>query len=387
MKLHTVIFLLLLTLSCRSAGVIVANDGVPNIKDKWLVSAEAKGQFTAEELKKTYGPLAASIKNGYSAYSITYNTTNEDNQPVVASGAVLVPDVKGPVPLLNYNHGTLFPAQEKNAPSYLGNSFELGIGKMLSATGYLVVLPDYTGYGSTKNEKHPYGAYRVVARTVIDMLRAVKEFCDKNNIVLSGKNFFSGWSEGAAVTLATVQSLEQDHKGEFTPTATVLNAGPYYTSRFADYVVESERPLTYIRSYIWILQAYNRVYHINKPLTYYFNEPAATAIAEGKDGDIPRDPQLLFTKTFLDNYKAGRDTALKNAILDNDLWNWKPESKIVFCHGDKDEYVPIFNSEKAYNTMKEKGADVTLNVFKGQTHASGVFNFMQVLMSTLMSAN
>jgi predicted esterase len=35
------------------------------------------------------------------------------------------------------------------------------------------------------------------------MLYAVREFCDKNNIPLSGKNFFTGWSEGAAVTLAT----------------------------------------------------------------------------------------------------------------------------------------------------------------------------------------
>jgi predicted esterase len=51
--------------------------------------------------------------------------------------------------------------------------------------------------------------------------------------------------------------------------------------------------------------------------------------------------------------------------------------QIVFCHGDKDEYVPLFNSEKAYAAMKAKGADVTLEIFKGASHGSGVFSFLQ----------
>lgn len=374
MKLYIAILLMLLTEACHPTGV----KNLPgDLKKNYLVSADAKGSFTADELKQTYGPLSAFIKNGYTAYRVTYNTVNADGIAVVASGAIYIPDTKGPLPLLNYDHGTLFPAQEKNAPSYLGNSFELGIGKLFSAAGYLVVMPDYTGYGSTKDETHPYGAYHIIAASVIDMLRAAKELCDKNNILLSGKNFFSGWSEGAAVALATVKSLEEDHKGEFTPTATVLNAGPYYTSGFADYVLNAEQPLTYMKSYIWILRSYNRVYHINKPLTYYFNEPAATDLREGREANIPKDPKELFTGTFLEDYKTGKDTALQNAMLGNDLWDWKPASRIVFCHGDKDEYVPLFNSEKAYTTMKAKGADVTLNVFKGQTHSSGIFNFMQ----------
>ena len=321
---------------------------------KWLVTAEPKGSYTADDLKKTYGPLAANIQNGYTAYRITYNTTDENNTPVVASGALFVPDVKGPLPFLNYDHGTINQAQEKNAPSYLGGGFELTIGKLFSASGYLVALPDYTGYGSTKDQLHPYGAYHIIARTVIDMLHAVKEFCDQHNITLSGKNFFCGWSEGAAVALATVQMLEEDTCREFTPTAAVLNAGPYYTSRFADYVLEAEKPLNYMRSYAWILQSYNRVYHINRPLTYYFKEPAATLLAEGKDADIPKDPQDLFTRTFITDYKSGKDSALRNAMLKNDLWNWKPASKIVFCHGDADEYVPLFNSEQAYTSHERK---------------------------------
>ena len=304
----------------------------------------------------------------------------------MASGAVFVPDIKNPLPVLNYNHGTYFPSQEYNAPSYLHSGSELLLGKLFSGVGYLVVMPDYLGYGTTKNIKHPYGAYHVIARSVVDMLYAVKELCYKNNIALSGKNFLSGWSEGAAVALATIKELEENHKGQFTPAATVINAGPYYSSGFVHYILDAEKPLTYMSSYVWILQSYNQIYHINKPADYYFNEPAATDLKYGPEVYISHDPKKLFTETFRRNYKAGKDTALQSALKDNDLWNWKPLSKVVFCHGDKDDYVPLFNSEKAYTTMKAKGADVTLNVFKGHTHSSGIFNFVQQAFATFTTA-
>jgi predicted esterase len=350
------------------------------IKDR-LVTAEAKDKVSAGELKQSYGQLAAQIKNGYTAYRITYNTTAANGKDIIASGAIFVPDINKPMPLFNYNHGTYFPSQEREAPSYLGYSYELIMGKLFAGAGYLVVMPDYIGYGTTRDIDHPYGAYHEIAGSVIDMLYAVKEFCKKNAIALSGKNFFSGWSEGAAVTLATVKSLEENYKGGFAPTATVLNAGPYYSSGFVHHILDASQPLAHMNTYVWILQSYNALYNINRPLSYYFKEPAATNLKNGPETTIPRDPQELFTETFITNYKSGKDTALQHALLKNDLWNWKPESKVVFCHGDKDDYVPLFNSEKAYNAMKAKGADVTLQVFKGQNHSSGVLNFVRVAFS------
>lgn len=360
-------------------------EGKETMKKNYLVSAEPKSTFTAHQLKKNFGQLSMLIKNGYTAYRITYNTTNVDGSPVIASGALFVPDVKGPLPLLNYNHGTYFPSQEREAPSYISYGAELGVGKLFSGFGYLVVLPDYIGYGASKNSKHPYGAYHVIAGSVVDMLFAVKEFCDSNKIMLSGKNFFSGWSEGAAVAVATVRALEENNIGSFTPTATVVNAGPYYSSAFVHHILDAQKPLTYMSSYAWILQSYNWIYKINKPLNYYFTEPAASDLLRSPEAYVSHDPKKLFTPTFMNNYKAGKDTALKSAMHKNDLWDWKPNSKIVFCHGDKDDYVPLFNSEKAYEAMKAKGADVTLNVVKGGTHRSGVYNFIQLAFGVFSS--
>lgn len=353
---------------------------------KYLVAAEKKSTASAAELKESYGLAAAYIKNGYTAYRITYNTTNPDGSAVVASGALFVPDTKTPLPLLNYNHGTYFPSRERQAPSYLGNGDEVSMGKLFSGAGYLVVMPDYIGYGSSKKERHPYGAYHMIAGSVIDMLHAVKEFCGKNTIELSGKNFYSGWSEGAAVALAIVKSLEENYKGEFTPATTVLNAGPYYTSGFVEHVLDSKEPLRFMGSYAWILQSYDRVYNINKPTSYYFNEPAASDLKEDPEAYITNDPQKLFTRSFRESYRAGKETTLQKAMEENDLWNWKPKSKVVFCHGDKDDYVPLFNSQKAYDAMKAKGADVTLQVFKGANHSSGAYGFIQQVFTNFEKA-
>jgi hypothetical protein len=168
MKLLTSILLLILTVACTAE----AKPGVPEAKP-YLVKAEKHSKTTAEEFKQDFPVAAAYIKHGYTAYRITYNTTNTDGSDIVASGAIFIPDVKGALPMLNYNHGTYFPSRERNAPSYLSYSDELNIGKLFSSAGYLVVMPDYIGYGSTKDQAHTYGAYHFMAGTVVDMLRAV----------------------------------------------------------------------------------------------------------------------------------------------------------------------------------------------------------------------
>lgn len=98
---------------------------------------------------------------------------------------------------------------------------------------------------------------------------------------------------------------------------------------------------------------------------------------DGTEAGITHSAKDLFNPSFRSSYKSGKETALVNALKENDLWTGKPESPVIFCHGDKDNYVPLFNSQKAYDEMKAKGADVELKIFKGKDHSSGVFNYLQ----------
>src|SRR5687767_1457061 len=85
MKLYMAILVTLTGQACHSQPEKDINS---TMKKEYLVSAEAKSTATAGELKKSYGQLSPFIKNGYTAYRITYHTTNTDGSSVVASGAV-----------------------------------------------------------------------------------------------------------------------------------------------------------------------------------------------------------------------------------------------------------------------------------------------------------
>lgn len=159
-------------------------------------------------------------------------------------------------------------------------------------------------------------------------------------------------------------------------------AGAYYTSGFAEHVLNSKDDFPYINSYAWVLQTYNWLYKINKPLNYYFNEPYATRLKNDPGAYIPHNPDALFTSKFKSDYSKGLDTALNKALEDNDLWNWKPKAKIILCHGDKDDYVPFFNSQKTYEAMKAKGADVTLAVYHGKGHSNCLPQYLETLYTS-----
>lgn len=357
----------------------------PAAIDKYLISFEKGESISARQLKEKYPQASLMISHGYTAYKLLYRSHDTEGKIVTLSGAVFVPDSMNSLPLLNYNHGTIFPSQEKNAPSYLSNSSaESGIGKIFSAAGYLVVMPDYLGYGSSKMYDHPYGAYAIIAKSSVDMLYAVKEFCQAEKLILSGKNFFSGWSEGAAVSMAVIKQMEETK--EFKPTVTVLNAGPYFTSGFANHILDSTKPLKFMNTYAWVLQSYNRIYNLNKPLEYYFTADAAAKLKDNIQAQIPLIPGELFNEEFKKSYQSGGEKELEELFVRNDLWNWKPESKLILCHGDKDDYVPYFNSVKAYEAMKEKGADVTLRTFKGHTHSSGVMYYLMEMYNNFKKA-
>ncbi len=190
-------------------------------------------------------------------------------------------------------------------------------------------------------------------------------------------------SEGGGVALAVVKNIEEKFSNEFLVTAAAPMAGAYYPSAFAEHVLNSKDDFKYINSYAWVLQSYNWLYKINKPLNYYFNEPYASRLKENPEATIPLKPDVLFTSTFRKDYAEGKATALQNALEENDLWNWKPKAKIILCHGEKDNYVPFFNSKKTYDAMKAKGADVTLVAFAGKGHSDCLPQYIQTVLANL----
>lgn len=340
-----------------------------------LLGSTLVGEYTPQQLATHVSGIpfaAALIRYPIRVYRLTYSTQNTDGQTVTASGALLVPTVPAgqQLPLLSYQHGTISPADERKAPSYYSSGSEIySAVSVLASTGYIVSAPDYIGYGASKTLPHPYEHAASLASTSLDMLRAAKEFCQQQQVGLNAKNFLLGYSEGGYATLALHRLMEATASSEFTVTACAPGAGAYHKSAFARYIMNSTQPLNFLSSYVWVLSTYDRVYALNRPASFYYNEPYASQLTANPLSAVPTQAAALFTPALRTAVLNGSDQPLTKTFVANDIYNWKPRAPLALFHGTADDYVPFFNSQDAYNAMRAQGAtQVELHPIQGGDH-------------------
>lgn len=374
-----------------AAGSSCTKEAAPQPRTATAPAASPTSHLLSSTLIGEYSPsaLAARVSNIPGAgllarypirvYKLTYTTQNTDGKAVTGSGALLVPVAAAAqaLPLLSYQHGTISPAEEGRAPSYYSTSSEVYAAvSVLASTGYVVSAPDYIGYGASKSLPHPYEHGASLASASLDMLRAAKEFCAQENVSLNRKNYLLGYSEGGYATMALHKLLEEKAATEFTVTASAPGAGAYHKSAFAKYVTGADQPLSFLSTYVWVLDTYNRVYGLNRPPTYFFNQPYATQLAADPFSAVPQLPAQLFTSGFRAAVLNSTDAQLTAALQDNDNYDWQPKAPLALFHGTADDYVPFFNSQDAYDAMRARGAiQVSPHPIPGGNHFTAITQY------------
>ncbi|GAB3751877.1 alpha/beta hydrolase family protein [Spirosoma pomorum] len=379
-------FLLFTQSSCRVDEVTQPEEVVPA---RTLISSTPIAQYTVAQLRSNYtGVLSALqffIRHGIKVYKLEYTTTNTDGKSVTASGVMIVPAPENgtaSVPIMSMQHGTIL--SDSDAPSYFQSSSEVTtFGSVFASQGYIIVAPDYIGYGSSKDLPHTYEQRNGLATASLDMLRAARNFLSDNtasNVSWNKRLFLAGYSEGGYATLALQKKIEEETKGEFDLVASSCGAGAYDKPTFMRTIVnEQTSGIAGInRLYVWVLQTYNRVYGLNRPMSYYFKEPYASQIAsQGVNANINVSLNTTFTDSFKQAINNGTDTDFLKAVQDNDIHDWKPSTPTRLYHGDADETVLFQNSQNTYDAMQKRGAtNVALYRLAGRTHATGILDFV-----------
>jgi pimeloyl-ACP methyl ester carboxylesterase len=386
-RLLSFLFVLLFIQSCNKKEDAVSPTQKTYIGTQFLKSSELLQEYKANDLKFSFNASAHGfIKGDVKYYRITYTTKTETGNAVLASGALLIPSGQSNLPLCSYAHGTLFPSEEKDAPSYNTQYLENIVFLTMASNGFVVSIPDYVGYGESKNSPHPYSMYKTLTQQSLDFMRAAREFCKDNSVTLNGKVFNAGWSEGGGVSMNMARTIESSLTNEFNLIASAPYAGPYTVSDFAKLVLSTTDDLGELNTYAWIIQTYNRVYNINRLQNYYFNSNYGDLLLKDVNANIPLNSQKLFTKTFITGMLNGTDTAMLNAFKDNDTYNWKPTRKLTMYHGDADDYVPIFNAQTALAYMKAQGStQVQLKTLPGKGHTTGVIDYLTGMLTEWQS--
>jgi pimeloyl-ACP methyl ester carboxylesterase len=372
------LFLLVFVFSCK--------DKATEPVSQHLVSATVHDSYSKDDFKTFISSALGSasvqvtpfVQYGVERYKIIYKTTDIDGTEITASGALVIPiGINTPVSLASMQHGTLF--DESDAPSYFNVNTEVAAGSFLGSLGIAVVMPDYIGYGESKNRPHPYEHKAGLAIPTVDLIKAAKEFLDSRNISWTRKVLLAGYSEGGYATMAACQHLEQHYKNNFPVAVCIPGAGAYNKTASFNLIMNepSSGDINHNRSYIWVLQTYLRAKNINKPMSYFFKEPYAAEIeSKGHLATVPVSLHQALQPEFVKDYNDGKLPEISGAIAENDIYNWKPSSKIRMYHGNADDYVPYLNSTTTLNAMKSLGAsDVTLTTIQNGTHASSITSY------------
>ena len=178
-------------------------------------------------------------------YSYTYPSVDADGNKVTLSSLMAVPKGATAVPknLVIGCHVTITsnyecPTEYNKSGGWL--SWMTDVGMLIDYTRHdgvrnprcLVIMPDYEGYGVSKDRAHPYLYQELTARQVVDGVRAGLELFKQNSSFIefadNWKSVCIGYSQGGSVSLATHRFIEENGLAEELHFAgSVCGDGPY----------------------------------------------------------------------------------------------------------------------------------------------------------------
>ena len=335
---------------------------------------------------------ASKFSNDVDIYSVTYNTKFK-GADIVASGLISMPKTTQAVPVLSYQHATI--TRDADAPSnFTASSSETLVAGASSSLGFVTVIPDYIGFGSTSTTFHPYYIEDEIAVSVEDMIQAAIELAEEKDITLNKKLFLAGYSEGGYATMATHKAIEADGVDDLELVASFPGAGAYdledmQARLFAMDTYEDPFYLGYVA------MSYRNTYSFNSLLTDFFQEPYATRMPTLFDNQkTAAEINSQLTTSIADLIQPSMRTGLltdarykylADAFAENSLTDWKPTKLMYMYHGTSDTTVPFENSHHTYEALIANGADpkvVTLTPLPGD-HTSAVTPYVADLMLKL----
>jgi len=339
-------------------------------------------------------PSAPTCNYDLQLYSVEYETINQFGDIEIASGAVVIPvDQLEVFPLLSFHHGTQI--ERSGVYSQDGN---LDLLTMWLGTSYVSIIPDYLGLGVSE-VFHPYQINTPSATASVDMIFAVKEFCELENIYISDQLFLTGYSEGGYVTAAAQKMIEEEYLDTLTLTASTLCAGAYDMSgtMFDLMIAEQDYGAPYYLPYI--IFAYHDSYNILEDISDYFTEEYSDTLqtlfngeyGSGAINDImPSIPIHVMKPEVVNEVINDYNHPFRERLRENDLYDWAPQTPTKIIHSYEDELVPYQNAEVAYEHFISNGAtDVELSLVNFGLHQDaapniliGVFYWFEQLRET-----
>jgi pimeloyl-ACP methyl ester carboxylesterase len=321
----------------------------------------------------TAAGLAGAARCDVQMVDVTYTTVAPDGvTPVDASGVVMFPigaACPGPFPLVAYSRGTdLDKARTLAEP---GDEEAQLVAAMVAAQGLVVAATDYLGYGRSTWPQHPYLHADSQASANVDAMRAARALAAQRGIVLDGKVFVTGYSQGGHASMATQKAIETSLAGEFALAGAAHMSGPYDLVGTVQDAL-AKLPLGDLGSTYYLPFAVTSLQKVYKDLYttpgQFFKLPYDATIetlfpgpsdVSLKDLIVQDKMPLLLSSLVTDDFiKAAIDpaSALYRALSSNSPTGFAPKAKTLLCGGSRDPVVTFSNAEQAAAAFQGAGS-------------------------------
>ena len=342
---------------------------------------------------------------GWRSVSYTYLSTDEQGKEIKLSARVLWGNIGGtdldPDYIMLCPHYTITKNAECPTQSY---PYETAV----LCGDNLLILPDYLGFGESKDHPQPYVNHNLCAQNCIDALEAgYKVFRENSTAHLEDgyKLFVAGLSQGGGNSLAIHKWLDThpDIADAWQFAYSYSCAGPYSPSLTFRKYYKQERlfhpcvlPITLkamFAAYPDILGKWTEDDFYNADyLTNHKAEMDQILADKNLTTDsinaklfnwYPHDTECIYLSDIMSadalNSESDMCQALLKCLDDNDLTKgWTPTHKILLFHGKDDEVVPFANAEAVVAAFPDK-TELMLNSFGGGHLGAGLMWMVQIM--------
>ena len=348
--------------------------------------------FSDESVYKLMVKLYRNTHKHYVTFPVAYWSQDPQGDSLLVSGRVYLPKRRYLNGIVIANHYTVTSNAE--VPSNM-----LSMESLFAIKGYAVIMPDYVGYGLSRDEVHPYLHWRSAAQTAVDMLRRMPALLDHYGYSYPMDVIVSGYSQGGAVALGVARMIEemgeqdkwQDNEIDWTVRKLYAGAGPYDPA--ATYLYSLERDTMGIPAAIpLIVMGLNDAYDLGLQASDFFLEPLLSHYDEwvaSKEYTVQQINQhmgsgvmsRIMTPQLLDTNHPLADM-LYEVLLWNSNVGYDLQSPAYFLHSVDDEVVPLINTANLMSQMPED-QHISYDIDHYGSHMEASIPFMKYVYQDL----
>ena len=281
-------------------------------------------------------------------YVFNYPSVDPFGKPCTLSGTItvnksLIKENKPFNGILLYNHFTIYATTQ--APSRGAVEFPTGA----SLTDFIVVAPDYYGFGITEKQPQAYCISRANGRASLDAYLAAKRLIEDFKVKKNDDFVIAGYSEGGQTTMGVLREISERHS-EIKVKRAFAGDGPYSTV-------------------CNLLYAYNHFFRLGYDIHDYLKDPVAKNFDDwflskqnkrrALDEELIKTKKTsdLLTNAFLDasNPLSRRFSAAFSADALTSGWTPRSDFDVMLFHDTKDDVVPVENFYAMSKFLKANG--------------------------------